>query len=198
MSTQPMPWEGRTGGLSDREMAEFLAASPEDEAERWVRVLRLHGVVGTALQSLGVGEAPLETAAQPASVRLLRRRPLGEDVVQMVTDEARNFARARSAFVRHIQADPHVAFHIADDVHLSHTRVLVEGTAAIVEGPVAPQQSPRLKALVAKMAAKYLGPLGAEYAARTDDRPRYLIRITPRKVTTWTGREWHPRYRRRE
>ena len=76
-----------------------FAASPEDEAERWVRVLRLHGVVGTALQSLGVGEAPLETPAQPASVRLLRRRPLGEDVVQMVTDEARNFARARSASV---------------------------------------------------------------------------------------------------
>ena len=74
-----------------------FAVSPEDEAERWVRVLRLHGIVGTALQSLGVGEAPLETAAQPASVRLLRRRPLGEDVVQMVTDEARNFARVRSA-----------------------------------------------------------------------------------------------------
>jgi len=74
-----------------------FAVSPEDEAERWVRVLRLHGIVGTALQSLGVGEAPLETAAQPASVRLLRRRPLGEDVVQMVTDEARNFALARSA-----------------------------------------------------------------------------------------------------
>jgi len=76
-----------------------FAGSPEDEAERWVRVLRLHGVVGTALQSLGVGEAPLETPAQPASVRLLRRRPLGEDVVQMVTDEARNFARARGASV---------------------------------------------------------------------------------------------------
>jgi hypothetical protein len=76
-----------------------FASSPEDEAERWVRVLRLHGVVGTALQSLGVGEAPLETPAQPASIRLLRRRPLGEDVVQMVTDEARNFARARSASV---------------------------------------------------------------------------------------------------
>ena len=74
-----------------------FAASPEDEAERWVRVLRLHGAVGAALQSLGVGEAPLQTAAQPASVRLLRRRPLGEDVVQMVTDEAYEFAHGRSA-----------------------------------------------------------------------------------------------------
>jgi hypothetical protein len=74
-----------------------FASSPEDEAERWVRVLRLHGWVGAALQSLGVGEAPLETVAQPASVRLLRRRPKGEDDVQMVTNQAREFAIGRKA-----------------------------------------------------------------------------------------------------
>ena len=72
-----------------------FAHSPEDEAERWVRVMRLHGQVGATLQSLGVGEAPLETAAQPVSVRLLRRRPLGEDVVEMVTQSAREFALGR-------------------------------------------------------------------------------------------------------
>ena len=74
-----------------------FACSPEDEAERWVRVLRLHGWVGTALQSLGVGEAPLETPAQPASIRLLRRRPLGEDIVHIVSQRAEEFARARAA-----------------------------------------------------------------------------------------------------
>jgi hypothetical protein len=74
-----------------------FACSPEDEAERWVRVMRLHGKVGAALQSLGVGEAPLETPAQPASVRLLRRRPLGEDVVNEVTQKARMFAVGRRA-----------------------------------------------------------------------------------------------------
>jgi len=76
-----------------------FACSPEDEAERWVRVLRLHGVVGAALQSLGVGEAPLETPAQPAAVRLLRRRPLGEDIVEMVSQQAYDFARGRDAAV---------------------------------------------------------------------------------------------------
>jgi hypothetical protein len=76
-----------------------FACSPEDEAERWVRVLRLHGVVGAALQSLGVGEAPLETPAQPAAVRLLRRRPLGEDIVEMVSQQAYDFARGRGAAV---------------------------------------------------------------------------------------------------
>jgi hypothetical protein len=72
-----------------------FAHSPEDEAERWVRVLRMHGWVGAALQSLGVGEAPLETTAQPVSI--LRRRPLGEDIVNVVTQHAHELARARSA-----------------------------------------------------------------------------------------------------
>ena len=83
--------------LALAETAIPFAASPEDEAERWVRLLRLHGQVGGALQALGVGEAPLETSAQPASVRLLRRRPLGEDVVQLVTEHAREFASKRRA-----------------------------------------------------------------------------------------------------
>jgi hypothetical protein len=74
-----------------------FAHSPEDEAERWVRVMRMHGWVGATLQSLGIGEAPLETPAQPAAVRLLRRRPLGEDVVEMVSVKAREFALGRGA-----------------------------------------------------------------------------------------------------
>lgn len=81
--------------LALAETAVPFAHSPEDEAERWVRVLRLHGWVGAALQSLGVGEAPLETTAQPVSI--LRRRPLGEDIVDAVTCEAHELARARGA-----------------------------------------------------------------------------------------------------
>ena len=76
-----------------------FACSIEDEAERWVRVLRLHGQVGRALQALGVGEAPLETAAQPRAVRLLRRRTQGENVVEIVADRARELARFRGADV---------------------------------------------------------------------------------------------------
>src|SRR5690606_24386934 len=36
-----------------------FAHSREDEAERWLRTLRLHGTVGATLQALGVGEASL-------------------------------------------------------------------------------------------------------------------------------------------
>jgi hypothetical protein len=75
------------------------ACSIEDEAERWVRVLRVHGQVGRALQALGVGEAPLETAAQPKAVRLLQRRPSGENIVEIVADRARAMARFRCAGV---------------------------------------------------------------------------------------------------
>jgi hypothetical protein len=36
-----------------------FARTPEEEVERWLRVLRLHGQVGIALQALGVSEVPL-------------------------------------------------------------------------------------------------------------------------------------------
>jgi hypothetical protein len=83
--------------LALAETAIPFATSAEDEAERWVRVLRLHGQVGGALQALGVGEAPLSTLAQPSAVRVLRSRPLGEDPVKDVAQAARRFARGRGA-----------------------------------------------------------------------------------------------------
>ena len=83
--------------LALAETAIPFAISPEDEAERWVRLLRLHGQVGGALQALGVGEAPLSTMAQPQAVRVLRARPLGEDPVADVTQAARRLAARRGA-----------------------------------------------------------------------------------------------------
>jgi hypothetical protein len=63
-----------------------FARSPEDEAERWLRILRLYGDAGIALQALGVSEAPLEAAAE-------HEPPGGEapargDIVRAVTDGA--------------------------------------------------------------------------------------------------------------
>jgi nitroimidazol reductase NimA-like FMN-containing flavoprotein (pyridoxamine 5'-phosphate oxidase superfamily) len=104
-------------------------------------------------------------------------------------------ARSRSAYVDHIQYSPAVAMHIADDVHLEHTRVLVEGTAEILAGPVVPEDNDRLRDMVVRMSRKYMGEPGPEYAERTMSRPRYFIRITPIRWQSWTGREWAPRYR---
>jgi ATP-dependent Clp protease ATP-binding subunit ClpA len=72
----------------------------EDEAERWLRALRLHGQVGSALQALGVGEAPLERDVvpelcdEPAS-----HPPLGEPALDRTVREAE-----RRAVDRHAEA----------------------------------------------------------------------------------------------
>src|SRR5438034_1167633 len=88
-----------------------------------------------------------------------------------------------------------VAFHVADALHAQHTRVLVQGHAELVEGPVAPAASPRLHELTDRLSLRYLGPAGPAYAARTAQRPRMLVRVVPERWRTWTGQEWHPRYR---
>jgi hypothetical protein len=83
--------------LALAETAIPFASTREDEAERWVRLLRLHGQVGRALQALGVGEAPLETTAQPESSRTPRRP--GENPVEDVGRAANRYARGRGAKV---------------------------------------------------------------------------------------------------
>jgi hypothetical protein len=75
-----------------------FAGSPQAEAERWLRILRLHGQVGAVLQALGVGEAPLETTADPRGAeRQQERRADDEDVVDQVAQSAGEFARLREA-----------------------------------------------------------------------------------------------------
>lgn len=103
--------------------------------------------------------------------------------------------RERADWVGHIRVEPRVAFHVADDVHAEHTRVLVQARAEIVEGPVAPAASPLLGELTRRLSLRYLGPTGPEYAERTFGRPRVLVRLAPVQWRTWTGGEWHPRYR---
>jgi hypothetical protein len=41
-----------------------FARTPEDEAERWLRVLRLHGEVGHVLQAIGVSEDVISLPAE--------------------------------------------------------------------------------------------------------------------------------------
>lgn len=72
-----------------------FAHSAEDEAERWLRALRLHGQVGAALQALGVGESPLMTGS--SSDHGPGTPPLGADVLDEVTRRAADFAAARHA-----------------------------------------------------------------------------------------------------
>ncbi len=71
-----------------------FARTPEDEAERWLRVLRLHGEVGAALQALGVSEGSLRDHVEP---RRSGDRPAGEqrDVLALVSERAARLADER-------------------------------------------------------------------------------------------------------
>jgi hypothetical protein len=75
-----------------------FARTPEEAAERWLRVLRLNGQAGTALQALGVSEGPLQALSadsdpeQAGSVGFDPR-----DSIVLVTERAIHIARQRGA-----------------------------------------------------------------------------------------------------
>jgi hypothetical protein len=73
-----------------------FARTPEAQAERWLRILRLHGEAGSALQALGVGEgrlgAPVESATKR---RTASTRGDDRDMVGQVTAHARRIASQR-------------------------------------------------------------------------------------------------------
>lgn len=68
-----------------------FSRSAEDEAERWLRAMRMHGRVGQALQALGVGESPLMTGSEARP----GRPPLGDAVMDDVTARAQDYASRR-------------------------------------------------------------------------------------------------------
>ena len=74
-----------------------FAHSAEDEAERWLRAMRLHGQVGSCLQALGVGESPLMTGSEHDHSEGHGTPNMGPDVLDHVTERATELAKAREA-----------------------------------------------------------------------------------------------------
>jgi hypothetical protein len=75
-----------------------FARTPEDQAERWLRVLRLHGEVGIALQALGVSEGPLQVQGEGTDRALTAPAGVDDrDVVAQVTEDAVQIAGRRGA-----------------------------------------------------------------------------------------------------
>jgi anti-sigma B factor antagonist len=75
-----------------------FAATRVEEAERWLRVLRLQGEAGRALTALGLSEAPLEDAAAPGGAD--ERRAPGDsdgDPIAAVVEYAKNAATQRGS-----------------------------------------------------------------------------------------------------
>ena len=68
--------------------------SAEDEAERWLRALRLHGHVGAALQALGISEASLMTGSEPND-EPTGSPPFGSHAMETVARRAEELALQR-------------------------------------------------------------------------------------------------------
>jgi hypothetical protein len=68
-----------------------FARSHSEEAERWLRVLRVSGAVGTAMQAIGMPEEPLASGIGPETGA---RRP---DALETVIAAAEANVRAREA-----------------------------------------------------------------------------------------------------
>jgi len=74
-----------------------FARTPEAEVERWLRVLRLHGQVGIALQALGVSEEPLPGVEGHEDTREGAVAAGERDAVALVTEYAVRIATERHA-----------------------------------------------------------------------------------------------------
>jgi hypothetical protein len=69
-----------------------FARSSGEQAELWLRILRVHGAVGTAMQSLGVPERPL--CIEPEA---MRNHPCRPDALDAVVAAAATEAHERGA-----------------------------------------------------------------------------------------------------
>ena len=77
-----------------------FAASPEEEAERWLRVLRLHGDVSASLQALGIGEVPIRGDDHEGELDVGgegHHKAAEHEVVKNVTEHATRSAQRRGA-----------------------------------------------------------------------------------------------------
>ena len=74
-----------------------FTSSPAEEAECWLRALRVDGGVAKALESLGVGEMSLEQGSPDDPS--LPRQPAPDGASADVADRAADFARKRAASV---------------------------------------------------------------------------------------------------
>jgi hypothetical protein len=101
-----------------------FARTPDDEVERWLRVLRLHGQVGIALQAIGVSEVPLAGAEEGSE----HAAPSGSgadhgDAVARVTEAAVRIAEERD---KHALTTTHILLAVMYVYGEDFDRVLQE------------------------------------------------------------------------
>jgi PPOX class probable F420-dependent enzyme len=98
--------------------------------------------------------------------------------------------REKSAWARYMANDPRVALTI-DTPEPPYRKIAAQGIAEVVEEP---NIGGRWVEIARRMSTRYLGPHGPDYLVPTLDKPRWLFRIRPKRLITWQGVAWHPRY----
>jgi nitroimidazol reductase NimA-like FMN-containing flavoprotein (pyridoxamine 5'-phosphate oxidase superfamily) len=97
--------------------------------------------------------------------------------------------RERSAWAGYLARDSRVSLCL--DERNDHRRVLVKGTARVLETP---NVGGRWVPILREMAERYWGQRGIEYHEKSINEPRWLIFIEPQQITTWYG-TWADRYK---
>ena len=96
-------------------------------------------------------------------------------------------SRRQSLVAAHVLRQPRVCVSVAND-DLPYTRTTIYGSAVIMNpGPPSPAD---WRSLVHEMAARYVGDRDSTYASRTEDLPRWVIRVVPERMTSWRGGGW--------
>lgn len=99
--------------------------------------------------------------------------------------------RQKSLWATYMARDPRVALTI-DTTEPPYRKVIAQGTAELIEEP---NVGGRWVEIARRMSLRYLGPRGPDYLVPTLDQPRWLFKVTPTKLVTWQGVDWHPRYK---
>lgn len=95
--------------------------------------------------------------------------------------------RGQARWVANIRRDQRVSVCI-DTYEAPYTRVMGQALAEIAD--------PAWLGDWESWAVRYLGEeAGHRYYDETRHIPRVLIKIAPKKLTTWGGGGWHPRYK---
>jgi len=100
-------------------------------------------------------------------------------------------AREKSKWAKMIVDNPKVALSIDED-QSPLRKVFVQGLAETVEEPnVGGAWVP----IAQRMSVRYLGEHGPDYLVPKLGNKRWLFKIVPDNFVTWSGVDWHQRYK---
>lgn len=99
--------------------------------------------------------------------------------------------RKKSAWAGYMARDNRVALTIDGEAR-PYRKVALQGVAEVIEEP---NVGGAWVEIAKKMATRYLGEHGPDYLVPTLDKARWLFKITPTKLVTWQGVDWHQKYK---